>query len=163
MAGLELELEYRAKQKLMEYLAGKISRRFLRGGFESSMNHRFLIATVYDPHILVDFSPYRNPPFVQRRLFDAPRTWRKMVRFYHSCSPVLADDISKHDILKTMMRFSLLPIVGLCRIPLKISAMAARLIRVILGSGLVYFLRLKRLKSIPPMDEHSDLILTCFR
>ena len=32
---------------MTEYLAEKISRRLLRGGFELSMNHRFSIVTVY--------------------------------------------------------------------------------------------------------------------
>jgi len=75
MAGLKLELDERAKQKLMEYLAEKISRRFLRGGFELAMNHRFLITTVYlVSHILVDFSPYQDPALVQGCLFDDPWT-----------------------------------------------------------------------------------------
>jgi len=47
MAGLKLELDERAKQKLMEYLAEKISRRSLREGFALPLNHRFLITTVH--------------------------------------------------------------------------------------------------------------------
>jgi len=69
----------------------------------------------------------------------------------------MADYIFKPEILKTMMRFSLLPIVGLCWIALKISAMAALPVLVIFGSGLAYFLRLRRRKNISPMYEHPGL------
>jgi len=65
MAGLKLELDERAKQKLMEYLAEKISRRSLREGFALPLNHRFFNYNGACPHIFVDFSSYQDPALVQ--------------------------------------------------------------------------------------------------
>jgi hypothetical protein len=101
MAGLKLELDERAKQKLMEYLAVKISRRFLRGGFELSMNHRFLITTVYA--LISLFFPISRSCVGSGTPIGCP-----MDR--PGFSPAVDDYISKHDILKTMMRFSLCPL-----------------------------------------------------
>jgi len=58
----------------MEYLAGKISHRLLRGGFELSMTHRFLITTVYPLIFLLIFPHIKILRSVQGRLFDAPWT-----------------------------------------------------------------------------------------
>ena len=114
-----------------------------------------------DPHIII-LRAFRDAYLMPHR------PGRKFVRFYYSCSPVIADYISKHYILKTMVRFSLLPIVGLCWVALKIGTMAALLIMMIFGTGLVYILRISRLKkqlnipgqSIFPMDKHSGFSFT---
>ncbi len=92
-----------------------------------------------DPHIKL-LRSFRDTYLMPHRL------GRKFVRFYYSCSPVVADYISKHEILKTLVRFSLLPIIGLCWVVLKLGSMAAPLVVLIFCAGLAYIIKSMRLK-----------------
>ena len=74
------------------------------------------------------------------------RPGREFVRFYYSLAPVLAGRIAGHDTLKTLVRYSLLPMVGFCWMTLEMGPMAPLLLTVIFGSGLAHILRSRRLK-----------------
>jgi endonuclease YncB( thermonuclease family) len=69
---------------------------------------------------------------------------RRFVRIYYSYSPVMAEYISKHDYLKAMIRFSLLPIIGLSWVALRIGSIATLTMAIIFGIGLFLILMFKR-------------------
>jgi hypothetical protein len=69
---------------------------------------------------------------------------KSFVRFYYTYSPPMADFIAKHDSLRTVVRVSLLPVVGISWITLKIgplSTVALMLIFISCLAGLVWFRR----------------------
>jgi len=72
------------------------------------------------------------------------RIGRTFVKAYYKYSPPMADFIAKHDSLRTMVRISLLPVVGVSWIALKIgpvSTVALMLIFISCFVGLVWFRR----------------------
>jgi endonuclease YncB( thermonuclease family) len=74
----------------------------------------------------------------------ANKIGQKFVRIYYKYSPAVADYIAKNEILRSMTRIGLLPIIGLSWIVLKIgpvSTMALMLIFISCFVGLVWFRR----------------------
>lgn len=69
---------------------------------------------------------------------------RVFIRLYYTYSPPIADFIAKHNSLRTMVRISLLPVVGVSWIALKIgplSTVASILILVYCFGAILYFIR----------------------
>ena len=66
----------------------------------------------------------------------ANKIGQKFVRIYYKYSPVVADYIVKHEILRAMTRISLLPIIGLCWIALKLGFISAMTVMLLLIIGL---------------------------
>jgi len=69
---------------------------------------------------------------------------RDFIRLYYTYSPPMADFIAKHDSLRTVVRVSLLPVVGISWITLKIgplSTVALMLIFISCFIGIVWFRR----------------------
>jgi hypothetical protein len=67
---------------------------------------------------------------------------KAFVAFYYKTSPTLADVIEKHDTLKTTVRISLLPVVGLSWIAVKLGfvfTMVLILLLVFSFIGFMYF------------------------
>jgi len=62
---------------------------------------------------------------------------KRFVRFYYNYSPPLADFIAKHDTLRTMVRISLFPVVGVCWIALKLGSPATVTLLLFLGISLM--------------------------
>jgi len=56
---------------------------------------------------------------------------KSFVRFYYTYSPPMADFIAKHDNLRTVVRVSLLPVVGISWITLKIGPLSFSLFLVL--------------------------------
>jgi len=90
-----------------------------------------------DPHVKI-LRKFRDKHLLTNKL------GRKFVRIYYSYSPVIAEYISKHDYLKAITRFSLLPIIGLSWVALRIGSIATLTIVIIFGIGLVLILMFKR-------------------
>ena len=66
------------------------------------------------------------------------------VRLYYTYSPPIADFIAEHDILKSMVRISLLPVVSVSWIALKIGPLSTVVLMLIFISsfvGLFWFRR----------------------
>jgi hypothetical protein len=69
---------------------------------------------------------------------------KSFVRFYYTYSPPMADFIAKHDSLRTVLRVTLLPVVGVSWVALKISPVLTVVLMLIFIScfvGLVWFRR----------------------
>jgi hypothetical protein len=69
---------------------------------------------------------------------------KSFVRFYYTYSPPMADFIAKHDSLRTVVRVTLLPVVGVSWVALKIgpvSTLALMLLFISCFIGLVWFRR----------------------
>jgi hypothetical protein len=62
---------------------------------------------------------------------------RFIVGLYHTYSPPLADFIARHDNLRVVARWSLLPVVGVSWISLKFGTVTTLVLIILLGSGLV--------------------------
>ena len=90
-----------------------------------------------DPHVKI-LRKFRDKHLVTNKL------GRKFVRIYYSYSPVIADYISKHDNLKTITRFSLLPIIGLSWVALKLGPIATLTMMITFGLGLIYIWMFKK-------------------
>jgi endonuclease YncB( thermonuclease family) len=90
-----------------------------------------------DPHVKI-LRKFRDKHLLTNKL------GRRFVRMYYSYSPVIADYISKHDNLKAITRFSLLPIIGLSWVVLKLGPIATLTLMIIFGVGVVYIWMSKR-------------------
>ncbi|MGD9230152.1 MAG: thermonuclease family protein [Desulfobacterales bacterium] len=84
-----------------------------------------------DPHVKI-LRKFRDNHLLTNQL------GRKFVRIYYSYSPVIAEYISKHDYLKAITRFSLLPIIGLSWVALRIGSITTLTMLIIFGIGLIY-------------------------
>ena len=69
---------------------------------------------------------------------------RRFVSIYYSYSPAIANYISKHESLRTIIRFSLLPIIGLSWVTLKFGSNFTLTIVILFGLGIIFILRFKR-------------------
>ena len=83
-----------------------------------------------DPHVNV-LREFRN-----RFLLVSP-LGKRFVRFYYTCSPPVADFVSNHDSLRTIVRLSLLPVVGLSWVTLKINPIPTLICMLLIGSGFI--------------------------
>ena len=90
-----------------------------------------------DPHVKI-LRKFRDKHLLTNQL------GRKFVRIYYSYSPVIAEYISKHDYLKAITRFSLLPIIGLSWVAVRLGSTATLTMVIILGVGLIYIWMFKR-------------------
>jgi hypothetical protein len=90
-----------------------------------------------DPHVKI-LRRFRDNHLLTNKL------GRKFVRIYYSYSPVIADYISKHDTLKAITRFILLPIIGLSWVALKLGPIATLIMMIILGAGLISLWMVKK-------------------
>jgi len=84
-----------------------------------------------DPHVKI-LRKFRDKHLVTNKL------GRRFVRIYYSYSPVIAEYISKHDYLKAITRFSLLPIIGLSWVALRLGSTATLTMMITFGLGLIY-------------------------
>jgi hypothetical protein len=62
---------------------------------------------------------------------------RELVRLYGRWSPALADIISRHESLRALVRWSLLPLVGVCYLALALGPAAAAALTLVLVAGLI--------------------------
>lgn len=80
-----------------------------------------------------------------RDIYLIPHTiGRVFVRAYYRYSPPIADFIAKHDSLRTVVRVSLLPVVGACWVALKVYPLSPMALMLFFGFcfiGLVWFRR----------------------
>jgi endonuclease YncB( thermonuclease family) len=90
-----------------------------------------------DPHVKI-LRRFRDTHLLTNKL------GRGFVRIYYSYSPAVADYISKHDNLKAITRFTLLPIIGLSWVVLKLGPIATLTMMIIFGVGLISIWMLKR-------------------
>ena len=90
-----------------------------------------------DPHVKI-LRKFRDTYLLTNTL------GRGFVRIYYSYSPAVADYISKHDTIKAITRFTLLPIIGLSWVVLKIGPIATLIMMIILGAGVISIWMLKR-------------------
>jgi endonuclease YncB( thermonuclease family) len=90
-----------------------------------------------DPHVKI-LRKFRDKHLLTNK------SGQRFVRIYYSYSPVIADYISKHDILKTITRFTLSPIIGLSWVVLKIGPAATLTLMIIFGVGLFSIGMLKK-------------------
>ncbi len=89
-----------------------------------------------DPHVQI-LRDFRDNYLLTNKL------GRRLVRIYYSYSPAIADYISKRESLRTITRFSLLPIIGLSWVTLKFGS--TFILTIVILFGLVIFiLRFKR-------------------
>jgi hypothetical protein len=71
---------------------------------------------------------------------------RSLVKLYYSVSPPMADFIAKHDSLRTMVRISLLPVVGVSWVALKIGSVSTMALMLFFSISLIRFVCLRRKK-----------------
>ena len=90
-----------------------------------------------DPHVKI-LRKFRDKHLLTNRL------GRRFVRIYYSYSPAIANYISKHDNLKAITRFTLLPIIGLSWVALKLGPIATLTMMIIFGVGLISIWMFKR-------------------
>jgi hypothetical protein len=90
-----------------------------------------------DPHVKI-LRRFRDTYLLTNKL------GRRFVRIYYSYSPAIADYISKHDTLKAITRFTLLPIIGLSWVALKLGPIATLIIMIIFGVGVVSIWMVKK-------------------
>jgi endonuclease YncB( thermonuclease family) len=90
-----------------------------------------------DPHVEI-LRKFRDNHLLTNRL------GRRFVRIYYSYSPAIADYISKHNTLKAITRFALLPIIGLSWVVLKLGPIAPLIMMIIFGLGLISIWMLKK-------------------
>ena len=90
-----------------------------------------------DPHVKI-LRKFRDHHLLTNKL------GRRFVRIYYSYSPAIADYISKHDTLKAITRFTLLPIIGLSWVFLKLGPIATLTMMIIFGVGLISIWMLKK-------------------
>ena len=90
-----------------------------------------------DPHVKI-LRKFRDNHLLTNRL------GRRFVRIYYSYSPAIADYISKHDALKAITRFTLLPIIGLSWVVLKLGPIVPLTMMIIFGAGLISMWMVKR-------------------
>jgi hypothetical protein len=69
---------------------------------------------------------------------------RTFVRFYYEYSPPVADYIAGHDSIRTMIRWMLLPLVGISWVILKIGPLYSLVVGIVLCLALSYFLKFFR-------------------
>jgi endonuclease YncB( thermonuclease family) len=90
-----------------------------------------------DPHVKI-LRRFRDTYLLTNKL------GRRFVRIYYSYSPVIADYISKHDNLKAITRFTLLPIIGLSWIVLKLGPIATLIMMITFGVGVISIWMVKK-------------------
>jgi hypothetical protein len=83
-----------------------------------------------DPHVNV-LREFRN-----RFLLVSP-LGKRFARFYYTYSAPVADFVSNHDSLRTIVRVSLLPVVGLSWVTLKINPIPPLICMLLIGSGFI--------------------------
>jgi hypothetical protein len=98
-----------------------------------------------DPHVQI-LRDFRDNHLLTNRL------GRRFVGLYFSYSPAIADYISKHESLRTIIRFSLLPVIGLSWVTLKLGVNFTLTLVIIFGLGTILILSFKRKKPMTP-DE----------
>jgi endonuclease YncB( thermonuclease family) len=86
-----------------------------------------------DPHVKI-LRKFRDNHLLTNKL------GRRFVRIYYSYSPVIANYISKHDNLKAITRFTLLPIIGLSWVVLKLGPIATLTMMMIFAVGPVAYI-----------------------
>ncbi len=69
---------------------------------------------------------------------------KAFVRFYYANSPPIADFIANHDSMRTLVRVSLLPVVGVSWLALKIGLAATLVLMIFVGSGLIGLVGIRR-------------------
>jgi hypothetical protein len=101
----------------------------------------FIATAVYgslmEPHVKI-LRNFRDRFLIGNTLGD------RFVRFYHTYSPPMADFITKHDNLRTIVRLSLVPVVGISWIALKIGPAYTLALMLLLFSGFVRFVWFRR-------------------
>jgi micrococcal nuclease len=90
-----------------------------------------------DPHVKI-LRQFRDKHLLTNNL------GRRFVSIYYSYSPTTANYISKHDTLKAITRFTLLPIIGLSWVALKLGPIATLTLMIIFGLGLIHIWMLKK-------------------
>lgn len=90
-----------------------------------------------DPHVKI-LRKFRDTHLLTNR------SGRRFVRIYYSYSPVIADYISKHDTLKAITRFTLLPVIGLSWVALQSGPIVTLTMMILFGVGLISIWMLKR-------------------
>ncbi len=73
---------------------------------------------------------------------------KNLVSFYYSYSPPMADFIAKYDALRTMVRASLLPVVGMCWIALNLGLLPALALMCFCFIGGIGFIRVNLIQII---------------
>ena len=68
------------------------------------------------------------------------------VRLYYTYSPPIANFIANHDSLRTIVRVSLLPVVGVSWIALKMGCVATMALMFFLGAGLIGIIGFRKYK-----------------
>lgn len=86
-----------------------------------------------DPHVKI-LRKFRDKHLLTNKL------GRRFVHIYYSYSPAVADYISKHDTLKVITRFTLLPIIGLSWVILKLGTIATLTMMMIFAVGLAAYI-----------------------
>jgi hypothetical protein len=66
------------------------------------------------------------------------------VKFYYKYSPPIADFIAEHDSLKTMVRLSLLPVIGMSWVALKIGPVYSLALMLLVCSVLIGLVGFRR-------------------
>jgi hypothetical protein len=69
---------------------------------------------------------------------------KSFVSLYYKYSPPLADFIAKHDNLRTMVRITLFPLVGISWVALKLGILPSISLILLFGTGLIGLTKLKR-------------------
>jgi len=69
---------------------------------------------------------------------------RAFVKAYYRYSPPMADFIAKHDILRTMVRWGLAPLIAVSWISLKIASLSTVALMLLLVSGFIGFVLFRR-------------------
>ncbi len=72
---------------------------------------------------------------------------RIFVNAYYTCSPPVADVIAKHDTLRVMVRWSLIPLMGLSWMLLHLGAIPTLLFLILISSSSFYYYRKMRVRS----------------
>jgi len=71
---------------------------------------------------------------------------KRFVRFYNTYSPPMADFIKKHDNLRAMVRFGLLPLIGVSWLAMKIGPVFTMVLMLFFSIGLIGLMRIVSLK-----------------
>ena len=72
------------------------------------------------------------------------RPGQALVTLYEQCSPAVAEFIAKHESLRGLVRWSLLPVVGVCYLTLSIGMMTTIGILAALSVGIIAVARIRR-------------------